>query len=263
MSPNPFGSLPTSHRLPGDPPQDESVVVDGLERALAQARTKIPDHDTGESLGFPSPREAAVRALRAEVPAPVPFDSRAVMDVLRGAIDRYTQGDGHKQGAWVDELAEAKDNAIVATIEDPPPRHLEAGYAPDRRPLAAAVIVVSLIVGSVLYTQFGIGSGGGESVKTDTPVTVQGKAVTTLTTPSTVAAPTTAPTTASTEPATTLPPETTAPATTTPKTPETAPPTTAAPPPPPPPPPSTEPPTTEPPTTTPTTTQSCDNILDC
>src|SRR3954471_18114602 len=135
MSPNPFGSLPTANRLPGDPPQDEAVVVDGLERALAQARTKIPDHETADSLGFPSPREAPVRALKAEVPAPVPFDSRAVMDVLRGAIDRYTHGDGHKQGAWVDELAQAKDNAIIAGVNEPPPRHLEAGYAPDRRPL--------------------------------------------------------------------------------------------------------------------------------
>lgn len=251
MSPNPFGSLPTSHRLPGDPPQDEAVVVDGLERALAQARTKIPDHDTGESLGFPSPREAAVRALKAEVPAPVPFDSRAVMDVLRGAIDRYTHGDGHKQGAWVDELAQAKDKAIVATIDEPPPRHLEAGYAPDRRRLAAVVVVLFLVVGGVAYTQFGIGSGG-ESVKTDTPVTVQGKAVTTLTIPSTVTAPTTAPTTATSvepQPEVTEPPATTAaPGTTKPKPPTTSPPATTSPP----------PPTTSPPPTT-----TCPNIFSC
>src|SRR5258706_6835728 len=98
MSTNPFSNLPIA-----DAPQDEDAIVGGLERALAQARTKIPDHDSAANLGFPSAREA-VRSLKPEVAAPVPFDSGAVMDVLRGAIERYTNGDGHKQGAWVEEL---------------------------------------------------------------------------------------------------------------------------------------------------------------
>jgi hypothetical protein len=236
------------------------MMVDGLERALAQARTKIPDHDSPTRLGFPSPREDAVRSLKAEVPAPVPFDSRAVMDVLRGAIDRYTHGDGHKQGAWVEELSKAKDKA-AGQSNAPSPNHLAAGYAPDRRRLAAVVVVLFLLVGGVAYTQFGVG-GSSEKVKTNTPVTIQGRAVTTQTLPTTSAAPTTtAPTTeTSTEPApastvqqqtsttvrhatgTTAPPATDPPPTT-----DTTPPPTT----------DTTPPTTTPTTTATTSTDAC------
>src|SRR5258706_10332293 len=117
MSFDPFRSLPTA-----EPPRDEEQIVGGLERALAQARTKIPDHDSSATLGFPS-RHEAVKELSPELPGPVPFDSRAVMDVLRGAIDRYTNGDGHKQGAWVEELAQAKDKAEFVVDDS---RHLAA-----------------------------------------------------------------------------------------------------------------------------------------
>jgi hypothetical protein len=191
MSFDPFRSFPTA-----EPPQDEEQIVGGLERALAQARTKIPDHDSSLTLGFPS-RHEAVKALSPELPGPVPFDSRAVMDVLRGAIDRYTNGDGHKQGAWVEELAQAKDKADFAVDDS---RHLAAGYAPDRRRLAAVVIILFLLAGGIGYTQFGLG-GSSENVKTDTPITVHGKAVTTSI-PSTTISTTTLPaTTDTTEPA--------------------------------------------------------------
>jgi hypothetical protein len=187
---------------PGSPPpdasKDEKLIVDGLERALAQARTKIPDHDEADVV-LPSPARRGEPSDQ-DVVAPVPFDGSAVMEVLRGAIDRYARSDGHKHGTWVDELARAKDNSpAVGEV-----RPLSAGYTPDRRRLAAAVVVLFLLAGGIGYTQFG--SGGTAKVNTQPIPTVGGQAVT-LTLPTTTA--TTAPTT-SEVPTTVAPPVTTA-----------------------------------------------------
>ena len=229
MSFDPAGRTPTTGA-----PEDDSVVFDGLERAVAQARTKIADHDNEPDVDFLSPI-ASFKERDQDESAAAPFDSSAVMDVLRGAIDRYTNGDGHQQGTWVQELAQAKDNQPLAAES----RHLAAGYAPDRRRLAAIVVVVFLLVGGLGYSQFGTGST--QNVKTNTVPTVQGQPVTTAALPPTTPPPppTEAPTTAAPVIA---PPKTTTTVRRTTTT--TAPPET-----------TTEPPTTDTTTTTaPTTT---------
>lgn len=188
--------------------------------------------------GSPAPDTSQDDRLIGDV-APSAFDASAVMDVLRTAIDRYTTGDGSEQGAWVDEHAGANDTDPLAGTG----RHVPAtGYAPDRRRLAAAVVVLSLLAGGLGYTW--LRAGGSENVKTNTVSTLQGLAVTTLTRPSTSAAPlpppteaasTTAPVVAPSRPTTTVhragttpaPPElTTETATTEPETTTTEPTTT-------------------------------------
>jgi hypothetical protein len=225
-----------------DAPEDDTEMVDGLERALAQARTKIPNHDSTADVVLPSPSTAA--EPRAE--ADVAFDSSAVMDVLRGAIARYTTGDGHEQGAWVDEDSHPATSVTPAGRA----RHAAAatGYAPDRRRLAAVVVVLFLLVVGIGFQRFG--SGGSEKVKTDTSSSATGQAVTTLaratTTLAALIAAADAPPDTQAVPAGTVKPPT---ATTAPRAGTTSPPATG--------PPTTEPPTTEPPTTTtepPTTT---------
>ncbi|MEY2422919.1 MAG: hypothetical protein QOI95_2986 [Acidimicrobiaceae bacterium] len=214
-----------------DAPVDDTLIVDGLERALAQARTKIPNHDNISDALLPS----LSASTAADVDAEVPFDSSAVMDVLRGAIARYTTGDGHEQGTWVDDDSRPASSAAPAVGA----RHAaSAGYAPDRRRLAAVVVVLFLLVGGFGLQRFGGDSA--EKVKTNT-VPAQGQAVTTLARSTTSAV---------VVPATEAPPETSpppagsvnSPTPTTHRPGTTAPPTTA--------PSTTEPPTTEPDTTT-------------
>jgi hypothetical protein len=173
---------PPRSRPAPDSPEDDTLIVDGLERAVLQARTKIPDHENHIDIVLPSPTshldlDGAPAESVVEVEAP--FDSSAVMEVLRGAIARYTTGDAHEHGAWVDEFPRSESNGTDTLA----PRHAAAaaGYAPDRRRLAAVVVVLFLLVGGFGYQQ--LSSGGTESVKTEPRPTVAGRGVTTLTRP--------------------------------------------------------------------------------
>jgi hypothetical protein len=226
-----------------EPFEDEGLLVEGLERAVEQARTKIPDHDSTPDVVFGGPTQY-FEAPRVTEAASAAFDSSAVMEVLRGAIDRYTNGDGHEQGAWVEELAEARDNSS-GPIEN---RDFATGYAPDRRRLAAVVVVLFLLAGGLGISQLG-GGGGSNKVTTNTVATVPGQAVTVFTLPPTTAAlpSTTSATTTEASTATSAAPVGTAQPTTT--TVKTQPTTTA--------PPGTATTTTAPPDTTPTTPQVC------
>lgn len=251
MRPDPPGSASA------DAPEDEKLIVDGLERAVAQARRKIPDHDNAAEVVFPSPSQPSESSDQ-DVAAPVPFDSSAVMEVLRGAINRYevmgvlgevvhrhSKRDEREQGAWAEELARANDNRPHDNLPDDngpvagESRSVAAGYAPDRRRLAAFVVVLFLLAGAFGYSRFGTDSA--DKVNTNTVPTQGGQAVTIVTRPSTSAAPLPPPTAASS----TVPPST---STTAPKRGTTVPPSTA--------PATTEPPTTDTTTSTTDTTTS-------
>jgi len=172
MSLEPPGTFP-----PTDAVEDDSLIVDGLERALAHARTTLPDHDRDADVELPS--LAALIDHHTE-PKPEPaaadlaIDSSAVMSVLREAIDRYTNGDGHELGTWDDSVA-----AVPTVALDAPHRHVVAGYERDRRRLAAVVVVLFFLVFGFGYQRFG-GGGGSDKVSTQPTATVKGQAVTTL-----------------------------------------------------------------------------------
>lgn len=241
------GQTPPSQSEAGAPESDP-LIVDGLERALAQARTKLPDHDHDPDVVLPTPGDT--QGSRNDVAAGVAVDSSAVMDVLRGAIARYTTEDARDQGTWSDAvpLPDARPGTPAGA------RHAKLAYEPDRRRLAVAVVVLFLLVGGFGYQQFGIGASS--SVKTGPTSTIAGHGVTTL-----ARLVTTVPPTAATE---APPPETAAPtqagthpATTVHHSATTSPPATD---PPPTDPTTTEPPTTESTTTTAPTTTTCDTI---
>ncbi|MEY2453770.1 MAG: hypothetical protein QOD92_3344 [Acidimicrobiaceae bacterium] len=231
----------------GRPPagEDDALLVDGLELAVAQARTKIPDHDNEPNVVLPTPNGRSEAPTAAELAV----DSSAVMEVLRGAIARYTTEDAREQGTW----------SAAVPLPTPRPgttrgaRHAAAGYSPDRRRLAAAVVVLFLLIGGFGYQQ--LGTGKSSSVKTAPPTTFAGHAVTTLARPTTTV----------TVPAETAPPETEAPAPAGTSRPATT--VKRVVPPPPTDPPPTDPPTTTIPeetttSTTTTTTPPCNTIVE-
>jgi hypothetical protein len=171
---------PPRSRPSAGAPEDDSLIVDGLELAVAQARTKIPDHEHDPDVVLPSPNAAFESP--AGTAAEIAVDSSAVMDVLRDAIARYTTDEAHEQGAWSNAvpLPTARVGSPVGA------RHAAAGYSRDRRRLAAAVVVLFLLMGGFGYQQFGIGKST-SSVKTQPTVTLAGRGVTTQTRPSTSA----------------------------------------------------------------------------
>ncbi|MEY2403552.1 MAG: hypothetical protein QOD38_1103 [Acidimicrobiaceae bacterium] len=167
---------------PADAPEDDTLIVDGLERALVQARTKIPDHDNDPEIVLPSPSSLAAQQ-DPEPDAEAAVDSSAVMDVLRGAIARYTVGDGHEQGTWAEDVPRPAPTGNTTGGA----RHaaVAAGYAPDRRRLAAAVVVLFLLVGGFGYQR--LSGGRSETVKTNPAPPSTSHGVTTLARPTTSA----------------------------------------------------------------------------
>ena len=230
-------------RSPPGAPEDDTQIVDGLELAVAQARTKIPDHENDPDVVLPTPR-AEVAPMSASA---IAVDSSAVMEVLRGAIARYTTDEAKSQGTWSDDVP-----LPVASSGSPRRgRHAAAGYEPDRRRLAAAVVVLFLLIAGVGYQQFGVGKS--TSVKTAPQTTVAGHVVTTLarlTTTLPVVSAETAPPETAAPPAATSKPNTTVKRSGT-----TAPPATD--------PPSTEPPPSETSTSTTNTTTTTTTVTPC
>lgn len=202
---------------PVDVPDDQ--VIEGLEHALARARSLAEEREDTDDVFLPSVGTAVDFG---DDSAEAAVDSSAVMEVLRNAIDRYTTGNTPDQGLWTGYV----DEDGVETYTEPPHLHDHFGPRDRRRGVAAAVVL--LFVGLIGY-QLAFARGGGSS-NTRTVTTPTGQAVTTvkLQVSTSVAPVTEAPVT---EPPP-IPAVGSAPATTA----RRVTPTTAAPPPPPPPP---------------------------